>query len=45
MHRVRLGVRENALSDPNRITGCDYLAVLGELGRTWVVVQRCANLE
>ena len=45
MHRVRLAVRENVLSDPNRITASDYLAALDELGRTWVVVQRCANLE
>lgn len=37
MHRVRLSVRENALSDPNRITESDYLAALDELGRTWVV--------
>lgn len=37
MHRVRLAVRENALSDPNRITEADYLAALEELGRTWVV--------
>ncbi len=37
MHRVRLAVRENALSDPNRITESDYLAALDELGRTWVV--------
>ncbi len=37
MHRVRLAVRENVLSDPNRITESDYLAALDELGRTWVV--------
>jgi GNAT superfamily N-acetyltransferase len=37
MHRVRLAVRENVLSDPNRITEQDYLAALEELGRTWVV--------
>jgi GNAT superfamily N-acetyltransferase len=37
MHRVRLAVRENTLSDPNRITESDYLAALDELGRTWVV--------
>ena len=37
MHRVRLAVRENALSDPNRITESDYLAALEALGRTWVV--------
>ena len=37
MHRVRLAVRENRLSDPARITEADYLAALAELGRTWVV--------
>lgn len=37
MHQVRLAVRENTLSDPNRITESDYLAALDELGRTWVV--------
>lgn len=37
MQRIRLAVRENALSDPGRITGSDYLAALDELGRTWVV--------
>lgn len=37
MHRVRLSVRENALSDPDRITESDYLAALDERGRTWVV--------
>lgn len=37
MHEVRVAVRENSLSDPNRITPADYLAALDELGRTWVV--------
>jgi GNAT superfamily N-acetyltransferase len=37
MHRVRLAVRENTLSNPNRITAADYIAALGDLGRTWVV--------
>lgn len=37
MHRVRLAVRENVLSDPNRITESDYLAALDALGSTWVV--------
>ena len=36
MQRVRLAVRENALSDPSRVTESDYLAALEELGRTWV---------
>jgi GNAT superfamily N-acetyltransferase len=37
MHRVRLAVRENALSDQSAITEADYLAALDALGRTWVV--------
>lgn len=37
MHRVRLAVRENRLSDPARITEADYRAALAELGCTWVV--------
>ncbi|MDB6163464.1 MAG: family N-acetyltransferase [Xanthomonadaceae bacterium] len=37
MQRVRLAVRENALSNPDRITEADYLAALDDLGRTWVV--------
>ena len=37
MHRVRLAVRENVLSDPNRITESDYLAAFDDVGRTWVI--------
>jgi GNAT superfamily N-acetyltransferase len=37
MHRVRLAVRENSLSDPTRITEADYIAAMEELGRTWVI--------
>lgn len=37
MQRVRWAVRENALSDPNRITEADYIAALDALGRTWVI--------
>jgi GNAT superfamily N-acetyltransferase len=37
MHRVRLAVRENKLSNPNRITEADYIAALEELGRKWVI--------
>ena len=37
MQRVRLAVRENALTNPNRITEADYIAALEDLGRTWVV--------
>lgn len=37
LHRVRLAVRENRLSDPARISAQDYAAHLSELGRGWVV--------
>ncbi len=37
MHRVRLAVRENRLSDPARITEADYIAAMTDLGRTWVI--------
>lgn len=37
MHRVRLAVRENTLTDPHRITDADYVAALDGLGRTWVI--------
>ena len=37
LHRVRLAVRENTLSDPTRITEADYIAAMEELGRTWVI--------
>ena len=37
MHCIRLAVRENTLSDPNRITEADYFAALDDLGRTWVI--------
>ena len=37
MQRVRLAVRENALSDPGRVTEADYRAALQDTGRTWVV--------
>jgi len=37
MHRVRLAVRENRLSDPARITEADYVAAMEGLGRSWVV--------
>ena len=36
MHRVRLAVRENRLSDPCRVTPADYLPAITELGRGWV---------
>ena len=37
MHRVRVAVRENRLSDPSRITPSDYVAAMNELGCTWVI--------
>lgn len=37
MHRVRLAVRENRLSHPDRITAADYRAALDSLGRGWVI--------
>jgi len=36
MSRIRLAVRENALSDPERITGQMYRDYLDALGRGWV---------
>jgi GNAT superfamily N-acetyltransferase len=37
MHVVRLAVRENRLSDPERVTEAEYRAALAETGCTWVV--------
>jgi GNAT superfamily N-acetyltransferase len=37
MHRVRLAVRENVLSNPARITEADYVEALDVAGLTWVV--------
>jgi GNAT superfamily N-acetyltransferase len=37
MHRVRLAVHENTLSDPTRIAEADYIAAMEDLGRTWVI--------
>jgi GNAT superfamily N-acetyltransferase len=37
MHEVRCAVRENTLSNPNRITEADYVAAMDARGRTWVV--------
>ncbi len=36
MHRIRLSVRENRLSDPQLIRPDDYRRMLAELGRGWV---------
>lgn len=37
LHRVRLAVRENQLSRPDRVTHADYVAHLEELGRGWLI--------
>lgn len=37
MHRLRIAVRENTLSNPARITQAEYLDVMGKLGQSWVV--------
>jgi len=37
MHRVRLAVRENTLSSPDRITEADYVDAMDRLGQSWVV--------
>lgn len=37
LHRVRIAVRENRLSDPTRISAQDYAIHLSELGRGWVI--------
>ena len=36
MHRIRLAVRENALSDPMRVQQKDYVEYLQKRGRGWV---------
>ncbi|HEX6372457.1 MAG TPA: GNAT family N-acetyltransferase [Longimicrobium sp.] len=36
MHRIRLAVRENRLTDPSMIQADDYRRMLGEDGRGWV---------
>ncbi|OGO75806.1 MAG: hypothetical protein A2203_06995 [Chromatiales bacterium RIFOXYA1_FULL_46_5] len=37
MHKVRLAVRENTLSRPDRITEQDYLDAQDKLGKTWLI--------
>ncbi len=37
MHRVRLAVRENVLSNPARVTEAHYRAAINERGRGWVI--------
>ena len=39
MHKVRVSVRENRLSDPARISPEDYRAAIEDLGQGWVVLQ------
>ena len=36
MHRIRIAVRENVLSDPARVRPSDYAAILDSGGRGWV---------
>jgi len=36
MHRIRLAVRENVLSDPSRIRSSHYVEMLTRYGRGWV---------
>jgi GNAT superfamily N-acetyltransferase len=31
-----MSVQENILSDPSKVTGSDYLSMIGERGRGWV---------
>ena len=38
LHRIRVAVRENRLSDPGRITPADYMEFLFERGRGWVTL-------
>jgi GNAT superfamily N-acetyltransferase len=37
MHRVRMAVHENKLSDPSRISEADYRDSIEKLGRGWVI--------
>ena len=36
LHRIRIAVKENRLSDPSRITRQDYESFLSQKGRGWV---------
>ena len=36
MHRIRLSVRENRLTDPSRLTEADYLPFIAARGETWL---------
>lgn len=36
MHRIRLAVRENRLSDPTRVTPADYVRYVEDSGVSWV---------
>lgn len=35
MHRIRLSVRENRVSDPARLTEADYRPFIADQGETW----------
>src|SRR5687767_3790529 len=37
MHRIRLAVRENRLTDPARFSEADYLREIEATGRGWIV--------
>jgi ribosomal protein S18 acetylase RimI-like enzyme len=37
MHALRLGVRENRLSDPSKVTQADYERRLAQPGASWIV--------
>ena len=35
LHRIRLSVRENRVSDPARLTEADYHPFIADRGETW----------
>jgi GNAT superfamily N-acetyltransferase len=37
MHRVRVAVKENRLSSPDRITQADYIDAMEASGRSWII--------
>ena len=37
MHRVRLAVKENRLSNPSRVTEADYRDAIEKFGRGWLI--------
>ena len=40
MHRVRVAVKENRLSSPDRITQADYIDAMEASGRSWIIESR-----